>query len=107
MAQQLQDMTLEERAAELLALHAPDQYKVEEMLYSVWEDGEVTLEKGGSLFGQRSLHVIVPGDPLAGLPAAMPVPNSSGTHGRIFVKDHATALRACALLGNRYGQLFG
>ena len=95
------DLTIEQRCDALLALHAPEQHREEGMLYSVWEDGEVTLEKGGSLFNQRNLHCIIPGDPQAGLPVAMPVPNSDGSHGRIFVRTHEEAVRASALLGNR------
>ena len=30
------------------------------MVYQVWEDGEITLQKGGSLLGHRRLHCIMP-----------------------------------------------
>jgi hypothetical protein len=96
------DMTIEQRCEALLALHVPDLHREEGMLYSVWEDGEVTIEKAGDLFGQRTLHCLLPGGDEAGLPVTMPVPNRAGTHSRIFVRSYKDAVRASALLGNRW-----
>ena len=101
----MEQMTIEQRCDALLALHSPEQHLVEGMLYSVWEDGEITLEKAGILFGMRNLHCILPGDDKAGLPVAMPVPNSDGSHGRIFVRTREDAWQASRLLGNRYAQV--
>ena len=28
------------------------------MVYKLWQDGEITLEKGGDLYGQRNLHMV-------------------------------------------------
>lgn len=103
----MNELTIEQRCDAFLALHAPEQHLVEDMLYSVWEDGEVTLEKASSLFGMRTLHCIVPGHPEAGLPVAMPVPNADGTHGRIFVRSREDAKRASLLLGNPLAEFFG
>ncbi len=56
----------------------------------IWEDGEVTLTKGGSLYGQRNLHMIE-----CGLPRGLPVdvmPMRRGSHGNVVVRyaDHET-----------------
>ncbi len=54
----------------------------------IWEDGEVTLTKGGSLYGQRNLHMIEFGHGM-GLPLdVMPMTNSK--HGYVVVRyaDH-------------------
>lgn len=52
----------------------------------IWEDGEVTLTKAGSLYGLRSLHMIAP--PLsAALPLdVMPRLNRRGLHGTVVVR---------------------
>jgi len=47
----------EAQIAAFLALHDPSAQE-EQMVYEIWEDGEVTLTKGGSLYGQRSLHSV-------------------------------------------------
>lgn len=86
------DTTLER----FLAYHHAEA-KNDGMVYSVWEDGEITLEKGGALFGQRNLHRMAGGDASKALPiAAMPL--KSGTHGRILVKDEHDARAAHELI---------
>lgn len=50
----------------------------------VWEDGEVTLSKGGSLWLQRSMHMIEPGRA-----KALPIdefPRQMWGHGCVIVK---------------------
>lgn len=55
------------------------------MVYSVWEDGEITLEKGGELFGQRTLHCIELGNANKAWPVSLfPIQNHDASHGRIF-----------------------
>lgn len=39
-----------------LELHTPSLRKQNGMVYEIWEDGEVTMQKSGSLYNQRSLH---------------------------------------------------
>ena len=95
-------LTIEERTAAVLALHVPEQKKVDGMLYSVWEDGEITLEKDGNLFGQRRVHRILSGDKGADLKVTLPVVNRDGSHSRIFVRTMEEALQASALLGNKF-----
>jgi hypothetical protein len=50
-----------ELLAELNTLHKPELRKREGMVYEIWQDGEITLTKSGSIYGQRNLHMIVPG----------------------------------------------
>ena len=53
-------MTEQNIREQIRMYHNPDAWK-NTMVWSVWEDGEITLEKGGELFGQRTLHCMVPG----------------------------------------------
>jgi hypothetical protein len=49
---------------ELIALHnKPHLADADAMVYQVWDDGEITLQKSGSLLWQRSLHSISQGNP--------------------------------------------
>lgn len=73
------------------SLHQPEGWK-SAMVYSVWEDGEITLEKGGELFGLRNLHQMEP--PLLDN-AAVPIsfmPVQDGKHARAYVIDREAAL---------------
>lgn len=88
---------MHEKMPRLLALHNPSVTTTGEMVYSVWEDGEITLEKGGNLFGQRNLHCIAFGNPSKALPF-QEFPEQNSQHGRIFVIDHETALKAQAIV---------
>lgn len=82
--------------ARLALLDSPEA-KEQPMVYRVWEDGEVTLEKGGELFGQRTLHMIHPGG--AALPAEwMPHQNHGGTHGYLFARDYEAVETAVAFI---------
>ena len=75
---------LERMQAFIANHHKPDGWKAN-MVYSLWEDGEITLEKGGELFGWRTLHSLVPGTLPEPWPVELfPVKNSAGTHGRIY-----------------------
>ncbi len=53
-------MTLEELSQQVSTLNRPEQ-KDEPMVYQVWYDGEITLQKGGSLLWQRNLHMLTLG----------------------------------------------
>lgn len=59
--------------------------KANRMVYSIWEDGEVTLEKGGDLFGHRNCHMIEGACIRPWDFTIFPVTNSS--HGRIFLAN--------------------
>jgi hypothetical protein len=81
--------------AELIKLHSkPELAEVEDMVYQVWEDGEITLQKSGSLLWKRGLHMIE-----AGLGCSVDVdlfPNqTSNGHGYIYTdQEGAEAVRA-------------
>lgn len=87
--------------AAFVAMHNPEA-RHNPMVYSVWEDGEITLEKGGELFGLRTLHCTTPGsqtyrsNPDAPtLPIEqLPMPNHAGTHGRILVDTYEQSMLA-------------
>lgn len=78
--------------------HMPVLATREGMVYQVWEDGEVTLQKSGSLLWQRTLHVHQSGDTSKSIPVDM-FPCKHNGHGYIFT-DHigAESLRL-AILG--------
>lgn len=65
------------------------------MVYELWQDGEITLTKGGSLFRQRSLHMIYP--PVLDsdcLKYAFKGANVTGQNMSIFTtRDKALAIR--------------
>lgn len=91
---------------QLLAFHRPGLIQKPEggdgaHVCEVWEDGEITLTKGGSLFGQRGLHQILPPLPAALPVEVMPRLNRTATHGNVVCRydDRATvrALIAAAL----------
>jgi hypothetical protein len=77
-------------------LHSPEAVR-QLMVYEVWEDGEVTLTKGGELYGRRGLHVDSYGDGGLALPFdSLPIKNSQ--HSRIWAASREDAYRARALI---------
>lgn len=79
---------------ELIAQHHdPKLAEVDGMVYQVWEDGEVTLQKCGDLLWQRSLHRIKMGDPSKAVDPKL-FPCQSNGHGYAFVtQGGADAIR--------------
>jgi len=72
------------------------------MVYQVFEDGEITLQKGGSLMWQRTLHCVVPGVQSKALPAdALCHKMRSAPHSYIFAASKEVADRARLLIVNR------
>jgi hypothetical protein len=70
------------------------------MVYEVWEDGEITLTKGGDLYGMRRLHLIKGGDVSKALPVdCFPVKFKNG-HGCIQVMTSEEANEASNLILN-------
>jgi hypothetical protein len=74
---------------ELLSYHHPEFLEIPEggdgaHVCQVWEDGEVTSTKGGSLLGQRRMIMIVPPTPVA-LPVDL-MPHRSGDHGCVVCR---------------------
>lgn len=56
----------------------------EGMVYQVWEDGEITLQKSGSLLWQRSLHCLSPGLPSSIEAEHFPSENLKSAHAYAF-----------------------
>ena len=76
----------------------PELAKENGMVYQVWEDGEVTLQKSGDLLWQRNLHLIKSGCAAKAIhPSKMPEQNRSGTHGWMFTDEEGTAAFRMAL----------
>lgn len=70
------------------------------MVYEIWEDGEITLTKGGDLYGQRTLHLMRGGDVSKALPVdCFPVKFKNG-HGCIQVMTKEEAYTASDLILN-------
>ncbi len=79
--------TKEQVLALCLGVHNPELAKQEGHVSQVWEDGEHTSQKGGSLLGQRTLHTFAAGGAHPELTAFLlehfPCKNSSG-HAYVF-----------------------
>jgi hypothetical protein len=43
----------------LESIHKPEEITKAGMVYEIWEDGEITLQKCGELYGQRGLHQVI------------------------------------------------
>jgi hypothetical protein len=82
-------MTAQELLAKILPLHDPAAAKVEGgHVLQLWEDGEITMTKCGSLLGMRNLHQIVgpilDDEEAAPILAAMPMKNAN-RHGYVYL----------------------
>jgi hypothetical protein len=92
----------------LIALHhKPDLAKQDGMVYQVWEDGEVTLQKAGPLLWQRSLHMIEPpiyGAKVSGelFPMHLCNPGQKERHGYIFTDE-----AGCEAIRKALADMFG
>lgn len=91
--------TYSEVLAAVVALNRPEA-KNAAMVYQVFEDGEITLQKGGDLLWQRTLHCVATGKPHGVIlhVASMPNQMCSAPHGYIFCKDRDDAEKARALI---------
>lgn len=74
--------------------------RLEGMVYQVWEDGEITLQKGGNLLWQRNLHCTAPGSEKEGLPRDA-LRNKYNGHSYIFAASHDDAEKARDLILKR------
>lgn len=77
-------MSIEDVKNAIAAVHRAEA-QTGHMVYQVWEDGEVTLQKGGDLLWKRSLHTILPG--LDMKVEASVFPCQIDSHGYAFVED--------------------
>ena len=72
-------------------LHSPEELDKDGMVYQIWEDGEITLQKSGSLLWQRILHQL--SSPLT-LISICTMPMKYGdTHSYTVVKTYEDAMK--------------
>ena len=89
---------MDENIKAFIKLHQPE-CQAQPMVWEVWEDGEITLTKGGELYGCRNLHCIWPGDPTrAKDPMEFPLQFQRWNHARIMVESELAAQTARAVL---------
>lgn len=95
MARQL--MNEAELISGLRAMHKPELIDNDgELVYEVWNDGEVTLTKAGGLYGQRNLHMVATGDAGLALPRDSLFPRFK--YSRIVVGSYEEAMLARGLI---------
>ena len=90
-------MKTHEIIATLLAMHKPE-CQADSMVYEVWNDGEITLTKGGELYGQRTLHQMAMPLRTKHLPVNALHPRYNNS--RIMVATHEEAQAARALIAS-------
>ena len=66
-------------------------------VYQVWQDGEITLTKCGSLLGQRRLHMLEPPHASAKI-GAENFPHQSGANGFAYVTEEGAEEIRCMIL---------
>lgn len=77
-------MSIQELKALIASKHHPELATQPGMVWQVWEDGELTLQKSGELLWQRNLHCIVPGIPSLPFDKTL-MPVQETTHGYAFI----------------------
>jgi len=87
--------SIEEVAAFILSVNDKSLSEEEGHVYQVWEDGEITLQKCGSLLGQRNLHCITPGFDYHLPLSCMPYNNSK--HGWAYVNEDNAKIVRCMI----------
>lgn len=80
----------------VLSLHNPHNCN-DPMVYQVWEDGEITLTKGGDIFGQRNLHMQQYGHPHISLEFHA-LPYKTEKHSSILCASYDDAIMARNLI---------
>lgn len=81
-------MRLSELVAFIASKHKPELSHKPGMVWQIWEDGELTLQKSGELLWQRSLHCIKGGlINSSHLKGKMPV--NEKEHGYAFIESEA------------------
>lgn len=92
--------------AEKLAAQLDDQDAAKEagMVYQVWNDGEITLQKAGDLLWRRSLHCIHPGLNTVGLSVEkLTLKHESGKYTFVWVRDETDAFRVRQAIAKQLG----
>lgn len=87
---------------ELIAKHSNDSLaEQDDMVYQVWEDGEVTLQKSGELLWQRNLHCIEYGATAKAVSTEL-FPHQHNNHGYAFVSKEGAIEISTAIKGYCY-----
>lgn len=85
-------MTDQDKRLAIAAAHMPNAHERENShVFSVWEDGELTMEKCGSLFGQRNCHTQDYGDASKAWDKNL-FPMQNSTHGRCNFDNYDSAV---------------
>lgn len=71
--------------------HKPELERKDGMVYQVWEDGEITLQKSGHLMWQRSLHTIEEGEHLVKGATKVVLPCEHNNHTYVVCADIESA----------------
>lgn len=77
----------------IATLHRPDAERQSGMVYQVWEDGEVTLQKSGELLWQRTLHFMEGALDGRLLNNDMPIQHSHHSYMNVASKEDAETIR--------------
>lgn len=82
--------------------NAPDLAEQDGMVYQVWHDGEITLQKSGALLWSRNLHTIYPGFP--GFDLGCLWANKHGDNSFIFTTEEGAKCihRAIAAMAGKH-----
>lgn len=78
-------ITLDELKMFIASKHNPELATKPGMVWQVWEDGELTLQKSGDLLWQRSLHSIQSGI-VSNIPTSV-MPIQESKHGYAFIEN--------------------
>lgn len=82
------------------AMDCPAAAQAEGPVYQVWEDGEITLQKAGSLLWRRNLRCIEMGNESKALPCDA-LANKYNNHSFVFLDSHEAAAQARKLILER------
>lgn len=76
--------------ADLIKQHSDDSLSLKEgHVYQIWEDGEITIQKSGSLLNQRTLHIVAPAFDGKAAPLSIFPHRNSCKHGWAYVTQEA------------------
>jgi hypothetical protein len=92
--------TFKQLRAFIECAHNPELAAKDGMVYQVWNDGEITLQKGGDLLWARTVHQIKSPLPF-GLSIQMPTKYQKETSYAFVTREDADQIRAlmCTLAG--------
>jgi hypothetical protein len=96
--------TKEQILAVLAKVHKPELAKQPGMVWQVWQDGEITLQKSGELLWRRNLHMMTPGLKIRCVPADwMPSYQEGDVNTYAFVSSEEDAMIVRNMINNLDG----